>query len=394
MISRSAVIFVPDDTAKTGYPTPVLLLRCMGVPLLAWLVNSMVSSGVGRFFLVCGSAHEAQARACFPEGVEVMCVGSDAPAEQLHVFLSTADDAEEEITVVTAPCVYIPSEAVLCEDVARDDAPIPAGVAAVHRAALMDALDEAFSFQSFLQEHARVLTDRDGYFSVTQASELADWAPILRRLHLNALAESGVEIWDFDNCYVDPTVIVGRGTQLLPGTILRGRTVVGCDCVIGPNSDLEDCVVGDRARVEFSRAERASVGTEACVGPFAHLRPDSQIGGRVKIGNFVEIKNAAVDEETWISHLSYVGDSEIGKRCNLGCGTVTVNFDRKDKHRTVIGDDAFVGCNSSLIAPLRVGKGAYIGAGSVITEDVPAQALALARARQSIRKDWAEKHKK
>lgn len=371
-----------------------MLLRCMGVPLLAWLVNSMVSSDVGRFFLVCGSAHAAQAKACFPDGVSLVSVGSDAPADELHVFLSTADDAEDDVLVVTAPAVYIPAQAVLCAQDEPDEPPIPSGVCSVSRHALMEALDDDFSFARFLQAQAVGLTDQEGFFPITEASELADWAPLLRRLRLNALAESGVEIWDFDNCYVDPTVIVGRGTQLLPGTILRGSTVIGDSCTIGPNTVIENSVVGSRTRVDSSRVCEATVGAGTSIGPFAHIRPDSKIGGHVKIGNFVEVKNASIDEESWLSHLSYVGDSDVGKRCNLGCGTVTVNFDRREKHRTTIGDDAFVGCNSSLVAPLTVGKGAYIGAGSVITEDVPAQALAIARARQSIKKDWAEKHKR
>ena len=140
-------------------------------------------------------------------------------------------------------------------------------------------------------------------------------------------------------------------------------------------------------------AANSTVGFDTHVGPFAYIRPGSSVGNHVKVGDFVEIKNSVVDDGTKISHLTYVGDSDVGKNVNFGCGTVTVNYDRAKKYRTTIGDNAFIGCNTNLVAPVTVGEGAYTAAGSTITDDIPAMALAIARARQTNKKDWAAKHK-
>ena len=228
---------------------------------------------------------------------------------------------------------------------------------------------------------------------LTAPDELADWQPILKRLHLYELANGGVEIWDYDNCYVDPTVQVGAGTVLMPGTILRGKTVIGENCTIGPNTLLEHAVIGNNTKVNASQIYESSVGDDTAVGPFAYVRPNCRIGSDVKVGDFVEIKNSVIGDATKISHLTYIGDSDVGKRINFGCGTVTVNYDRAKKFRTVIEDDAFIGCNTNLIAPVTVGNGAYIAAGSTITEDVPAHSLSIARVRQSNKENWSTKHK-
>ncbi len=135
------------------------------------------------------------------------------------------------------------------------------------------------------------------------------------------------------------------------------------------------------------------MGSGVTVGPFAYVRPNSVIGDRVKLGDFVEIKNSRIGDGTKVAHLTYVGDSDVGKNVNFGCGTVTVNYDRAKKHRTVIEDDAFIGCNTNLVAPVTVGRGAYTAAGSTVTDDVPPQALAVARARQTNKRDWASRHK-
>ena len=250
MIGMSAVIFIPDDTAKTGYPQPLMLQSVMGAPLLAWLANALFDSGVGRFFLVC---------------------------------------------------------------------------------------------------HDR---------------------------------------------YVEPSVRVAPGARLLPGTMLRGKTVIGEEAVIGPWSVIDDSVIGARAVVNASQVRESRVGQDAVVGPYASVRGGCELGRSVRAGSFVELKNARLGENTQVPHLAYLGDTEAGANCNFGCGVTTANFDRVQKHETVVGEGAFIGCNTALIAPLQVGSGAYIGAGSTITEDVPAQALGIARARQSNKKEWAAKHKK
>ena len=179
-------------------------------------------------------------------------------------------------------------------------------------------------------------------------------------------------------------------TVILPGTILRGRTVIGKNCTIGPNAMIRDCTVGDETEVNASQLNESTVGAHTTVGPFAYVRPNSKIGDHVKVGDFVEIKNSVIGNGTKISHLTYVGDSDCGERINFGCGTVTTNYDGFKKFRCTIGDDAFIGCNTNLIAPVTVGSGSYIAAGSTITDEVPADSLAIARERQVNKPGWAE----
>lgn len=193
-----------------------------------------------------------------------------------------------------------------------------------------------------------------------------------------ALARTGVEVYDASSCYVEPSVRVAPGAKLLPGAMLRGKTVIGEDAVIGPWTVIENSTVGPRAVVNASQVYDSKIGAEALIGPFAHLRGQCELGKGVKAGNFVELKHAKLGENTQVAHLSYLGDAEVGAGCNFGCGAVTVNFDRVEKHQTTIGDHAFIGCNTALIAPVTVGSGAYIGAGSTITEDVPPLALGIA----------------
>ena len=203
----------------------------------------------------------------------------------------------------------------------------------------------------------------------------------------------GVSIWDYNNTYVEPTVFVGAGTELLPGTVLRGTTSIADGCTIGPNSYLENVKVGEGTKINASQVYDSEIGSDTTVGPFAYVRPGSRIGSHVRCGDFVEVKNSTIGDGTKISHLTYVGDSDVGKNINFGCGTVTVNYDRVHKSRTVIDDNAFIGCNTNLIAPVHVGEGAYIAAGSTVTDDVPPAALAIARARQQNKRDWANRHK-
>ena len=217
--------------------------------------------------------------------------------------------------------------------------------------------------------------------------------------HLNEIARqkiirrhrlAGVSIPFDTGVIIAPDVQIGRDAQILQGTILKGKTEIGEDAVVGPNSVLENCVIGAGATVTQTYGTDVRVGEKTQVGPFARLRPGTQIGADVRVGNFVEVKNSTVGDGTKISHLSYIGDTDVGRDVNVGSGCATVNFTGKEKFRTTIGDHAFIGCDTSLVAPVRVGDRAYTGAGSTITEDVPDDALALGRARQVIKKDWVK----
>lgn len=205
--------------------------------------------------------------------------------------------------------------------------------------------------------------------------------------------ENGVKIWNIEDTFIDEGVQIQPGAEILPGCILQGNTVIESNAVIGPRTTLRDCVVHSGASVRETVAEDSEIGSESTVGPFSYIRPGTKIGIGCRVGDFVELKKAIVGDKTKISHLTYVGDAEVGKRVNFGCGTVTVNYDGKVKHKTKIGDDAFIGCNTNLVAPAEVGEGAYIAAGSTITDPVPGDTLAIARARQIIKENWKDKRK-
>jgi bifunctional UDP-N-acetylglucosamine pyrophosphorylase / glucosamine-1-phosphate N-acetyltransferase len=202
---------------------------------------------------------------------------------------------------------------------------------------------------------------------------------------------NGVTIIDPASTYIGADVIIGSDTVLYPGTQLKGKTVIGEDCVIGPSSEIEDCVIMDGAEVKHSVLNQAQVGARTTVGPFAYLRPGAVLGEEVKIGDFVEIKNAVIGDGSKVSHLSYVGDASVGKNVNVGCGAITANYDGFNKSKTIIEDDAFIGSNVNLIAPVTVGKGAFVVAGSTITRSVSENDLAIARVRQENKPGYAEK---
>jgi len=204
---------------------------------------------------------------------------------------------------------------------------------------------------------------------------------------------NGVSIPFPESVVIGPDAVIGADTEILPGTMIKGASVIGADCVIGPESYVENSFIGDRTRFLRSWAENASVGSDSQIGPFARLRPDASVGHSVRVGNFVEIKNSSLGDGTKVSHLSYIGDSTVGSGVTVGSGCATVNYSGKEKFRTVIEDGAFIGCDTSLVAPVKVGENAYTAAGSTITEDVPANSLAIARARQVVKRDWVNRKK-
>lgn len=202
---------------------------------------------------------------------------------------------------------------------------------------------------------------------------------------------NGVTIIDKASTYIGADVEIGSDTILYPGTILKGNTVIGEDCIIGPNTEIENSTVGNGTIIRQSVASEVKVGDRVNVGPFAYLRPGTELADEVKVGDFVELKNAKIGHGSKVPHLSYVGDAEVGSGVNIGCGAITANYDGYNKFKTIIEDDVFIGSNSNLIAPVRVGKGAYVVAGSTITSDVGESDLAIARARQENKAGYADK---
>ncbi len=229
---------------------------------------------------------------------------------------------------------------------------------------------------------------------VNSREQLAAVEAVVRREKNRALMASGVTLVDPASTFVDAEVEVGRDTVLLPGVWLEGRTKVGEECSVGPQVRLRDSELGDRVTVEFSVLDRARVEEEVRIGPFAYLRPGAYVERSAKIGDFVEIKNSRVGVGSKVPHHSYVGDADIGEGVNIGAGTITCNYDGVRKHRTVIEDRCFVGANSNLVAPVRLGEGAYVASGSTITSDVPAGALGVARGRQRNVEEWAARRRR
>ena len=230
---------------------------------------------------------------------------------------------------------------------------------------------------------------------INDRKQLAEVAAVLRRRTLDRLMVEGVTILDPAATYVDDTVAVGADTVIYPGAVLEGATAIGAECVVGQGCHVSGSRIGDRVTLRpYCVLSDAVVEADAQLGPFCHLRPQSHVGAGAKIGNFVELKKSKIGRGAKVPHLSYVGDTTVGDNANIGAGAITCNYDGVDKHETVIGAGAFVGTNSSLVAPVTIGAGAYVGAGSVITKSVPAGALAVARARQEMREGWAARKKK
>lgn len=220
---------------------------------------------------------------------------------------------------------------------------------------------------------------------------LAEAERIMRARTNEFHMRNGVTIIDPITTYIGTDVEIGQDTVIYPGTMLKGKTVIGADCEIGPNSEIDNSEIGEETVVRQSVVHKSSVGARVNIGPFAHIRPLSAISDDVKIGNFVEIKKAVFGKGSKASHLSYIGDAEIGSNVNIGCGSITVNYDGKNKYLTKIEDDVFIGCNSNLVAPVTVGEGAYVAAGSTITRDVPGDALSIARSKQVNKENYVQK---
>ena len=211
---------------------------------------------------------------------------------------------------------------------------------------------------------------------------------VARQKILDKHMENGVNFVCTDGILIGRDVEIGAETTILPGTIIKGKTKIGMKSTIGPNCLIENCSIGDLVTLNYVQAYESLIEDAVKIGPFVHIRPNSHIKNGVKIGDFVEVKNSTIGEQTAIAHLTYVGDADVGSGVNLGCGVVFVNYDGTHKYRAQVGDDVFVGCNSNLVSPVQIGDGAYIAAGSTVTEDVEADALYIARSRGTQKQGW------
>jgi len=337
MNTFGAIVFLPRE----GDSPSLMLDPILFDPAALWLSCALERAGAARFLVVCDDRDLETARPCFPQGTVFVSQGTPEADAAVAAFRSE----QQRVVTVDQPSFLDGDEAV----------PLPAR----EDAAGWDAL----------QVRARQVS--------------------VRRLQ-----KGGVRFIDKEQVYIGPQTAVGADTVILPGVILRGKTVIGSGCEIGPNAMIRDCVIGSGVTVNSSQLNESTVDDDTTVGPFAYIRPNTHVGKGVKVGDFVELKNSTIGDGTKISHLTYVGDSDVGGKVNFGCGTVTVNYDGTKKFRTTIGDHAFIGCNTNLVAPVTIGDGAYTAAGSTITEDVPPDSLAIARDRQTVKKNWVLKRRR
>ena len=396
----------------------------------------MVKAAVGdraRFVLQSeqlGTGHAVmQAKAFIEESENVIVLSGDTPlitSETLKSLMDMHKENSNACTVLTAvldnPCGYgriirddmgdvlkiveqkdaTELEAKVCE--------INSGMYCFNSKKLLAALDKLTNNNAqgeyyltdtlsiMKNEGAKVgafiATDPCEISGVNDRLQLAEAEKVMRKRINKKHALNGVTIIDIDNTYIDDDVIIGQDSTIYPGAILEKGAVIGENVVIGPSSRIVNSTVGDGCDVYYSTMVDSSVGKNTHVGPYAYLRPGSNVGSACKVGDFVELKNASLGDGTKVSHLTYIGDAEVGSNVNFGCGTVIVNYDGKSKYKTTIGNNAFIGCNSNLVSPVKVNDNAYIAAGSTITDEVPEGALAIARSRQVIKTDWKDKRKK
>jgi bifunctional UDP-N-acetylglucosamine pyrophosphorylase/glucosamine-1-phosphate N-acetyltransferase len=246
--------------------------------------------------------------------------------------------------------------------------------------------------KSTLRCSAHIAADPVEVMGINTRIDLAVANEVLKREKLKELMLFGVTVLDPQNTYVERMVEVGRETTLYPNCYLHGMTKIGERCIIEPNSKITDSIIGNEVMIRSNSViTESKIEEGASIGPFAHLRPLTEVKARVKIGNFVEVKKSIIGKGSKANHLTYIGDSTVGEEVNIGAGTITCNYDGFEKHRTIIGDRVFVGSNVELVAPVKVGNGSTIGAGSTITKDVPGGALAISRARQKNIKGWSKR---
>ena len=357
---------------------PLMLQTMLFCPVIRWVCQELLPCGVERFFLVCDEERRDETAGVLKE-LDAQMSFYDTPAQALAA-------AGSDVIVVPDAVVPVWGEeprTVYAADAALLLARLADGVS------LCDCPAEAVGIRTLWRSPSPAPSFRP----VADAAELQAAMPAARELLMRRMAANGVTVIDPCHTYVDPRCAVAPGVTLLPGTILRGTTSIGRNCEIGPNTMIRDCAVGDRTEVNASQCNESVIGSDTHVGPFAYIRPHCTVGDHIKVGDFVELKNSSIGDGTKISHLTYVGDSDVGQKVNFGCGTITTNYDGFRKFRCDIGDGAFIGCNTNLVAPVKIGAGAYTAAGSTVTRDVPADALHIARPEETIKEGWAKRRR-
>jgi bifunctional UDP-N-acetylglucosamine pyrophosphorylase/glucosamine-1-phosphate N-acetyltransferase len=443
MSEKSAIILAAGKGTRMKSELPKVLCEVLFTPMVNWVAEACRTAGIDEICAVTGyrselveealekdvqTAHQAQqlgtghavlmARAFLQAHCpgDVAVLNGDAPlmdADTLERAYALHKSEGNAATVITARLQNPPEygrilrgpdgvEAIVEHKDATEEqrkiCEVNSGAYWFDTESLLAVLDELSSNNAqgeyyltdtvgLLRGHGRRIgayctENTDVILGANSKKDLMQLNQIAREKIAEHWMEQGVEFLGLEGIYIGRDVTIGRGTRILPGTILRHGSVIGENCVIGPNSLVERTSIGDGTTFNSSQAYQSVIGNGVSIGPFCHIRPNSRILDGVHIGDFVEVKNSVIGEQTHISHLTYVGDSDVGKKVNFGCGVATANYDGIHKFRCVIGDNAFIGCNTNLVAPVHIGDDAYTAAGSTITDDVPDEAMGIARARQ------------
>lgn len=450
MKKQIAVILAAGKGTRMNSDGPKVLCRVLFEPMIRWVTDACRKAGIEKICVVTGYKGEL-VRAVLDEDIETAVqevqLGTAHAVMSAADFLRRYDDAD--VAVLNGDAPFIDPDTIqnaLLQHRAEGNAvtvitariPDPTGYGRIIRGSdggvmrivehkdansaeravneinsgdywfsVRDLLSVLFNVKNENQQGEYYLPDTlsmllqnkkkagayvsenpDVILGANSRRQLLELNEIARKNKLFSLMDEGVEIPCLDGIMVGRNVTVGKETLLLPGTILRGNTRIGEHCEIGPNTLVEDSTVGEDTKLNAVQCYRSSVGSGVSIGPFCHIRPNTVIRDNVHIGDFVEIKNSDIGNATHIAHLSYIGDSDVGERVNFGCGVAVANYDGIHKHRCVVGDGAFIGCNTNLVAPVSIGKNGYTAAGSTITADVPDEAMGIARARQVNKADY------
>lgn len=451
-MDTGVIILAAGDGKRMKSALPKVMCRVIEKPMLGWVIDSLYEAGfksenigavigngadivkeylgergVEKTFLQTerkGTGHAVmQAEKMLDECENVLILCGDAPfmdSVTIKNALKLHRESESSVTAVTAEIenpfgygrILRDEKGALigireqkdCSDEEKRIKEINSGVYWFRTADLKAALNEIkpsnAAGEYYLTDTVEIIRGKGGKVSafLSENSDIvlgANSRSDLLRLNASARSkiiekhlDNGVEFICTDGIIIGTDVIIGQDTVILPNTIIRGSTVIGSGSVIGPNSVIEDCKIGDNVTLNNVQAFGSEIGGNVKAGPFVHLRPGTVLHEGVKIGDFVEVKNSEIGVKTCIAHLTYIGDSDVGKDVNFGCGCVTANYDGINKFRTVIGDHAFIGCNTNLIAPVEIGENATTAAGSTITRNVPPDSLAVERGDTKIIESW------
>jgi bifunctional UDP-N-acetylglucosamine pyrophosphorylase/glucosamine-1-phosphate N-acetyltransferase len=396
-----ALICVEEADAASKYP--IMLHELSFQPVLRWIIDALELVGVESFWVAVPEAYIPVLETFFKEG-QVCFFPSGKPI--------SAGGLDSDLLIIAGPSLLTSGtlERLLWHDInagemlsLTGDDGNPARIYYMHADTARDLLSrdngemDVEDLINMWNGPIVPMVMPEGQGGAARLTSPLDVLLARQSLHAASIdfhTDRGVTFLDPATAHIGPNVLIGPDTTILPGVILEGQTVIGTDCEIGPSVTMRNVRCGERCLVNHSQIESSVLGDDVFVGPYAHIRPDCMLDDGVRVGAFVQLKNTRVGKNTVIPHLAYIGDADIGADANIASHVVTANFNGVTKNHTVIGDNAFVGCGSILVAPVQIGRGAWTAAGSVITENVPADGLGIARCRQTVKESWAQSYLK